>query len=117
MAVSYIPKDVYAICTFQTDGAPRKFVPTRSEISVIYSKDRPLLTIDDRNIDKQFPCKSPKNAMWSFLAFGAGLIVGAALLATGPVGWLIVGAVAATSIGLGVYHATQCLSQMYRLLK
>ncbi|WP_412465784.1 hypothetical protein [Pedobacter sp. KLB.chiD] len=108
MSASYIPKNVYAVCTFQTDGTPRKFVDTRSEISVFYSKgSRTLLTVDDKNIDKEFPCKSPKNAMWSFLAFGAGLLLGAALLALGPVGWLIVGVVAATSIGLGVYHATQ----------
>jgi hypothetical protein len=108
MSVSYIPKNVYAVCTFQTDGAPRKFIDTRSEISVFYSKgSRTLLTVQDKNIDKEFPCKSPKNAMWSFLAFGAGLLLGAALLALGPVGWLIVGIVAATSIGFGIYHATQ----------
>ncbi|MGN7988579.1 hypothetical protein ACTJKC_14620 [Pedobacter sp. 22226] len=108
MSVSYIPKNVYAVCTFQTDSEPRKFIDTRPEISVFFKKgSRTLLTIEDRNINKEFPCKSAKNSMWSFLAFGAGLLVGAALLALGPVGWLIVGLVAATSIGLGIYHATQ----------
>lgn len=105
MSASYIPKNVYAVCTFQTDGVPRKFIDTRSEISVFYSKgSRTLLTIDDKNIDKEFPCKSPKNAMWSFLAFGAGLIVGALLLSN-PIGWVIAAGIGVMAIGL--YHATQ----------
>ncbi|MGN8058231.1 hypothetical protein ACTJKN_18260 [Pedobacter sp. 22163] len=107
MSASYIPKNVYAVCTFQTDGVPRKFVDTRSEISVFYSKgSRTLLTIDDKNIDKEFPCKSPKNAMWSFLAFGAGLIVGALLVLSGPVGWAVI-ALGVGMMAYGAYHATQ----------
>ncbi|MDY0906249.1 hypothetical protein [Pedobacter sp. CFBP9032] len=105
MSASYIPKNVYAVCTFQTDSATRKFIDTRSEISVFYSKgSRTLLTIEDKNIDKEFPCKSPKNAMWSFLAFGAGLIVGALLLSN-PIGWVIAAGIGVMAIGL--YHATQ----------
>jgi len=111
MGASYIPENVYAICTFQTDAEPRKFLATRSEISVFYDKDKkhPLLTVADKNIDKQFPCKSPKNAMWSFLCFGAGLLVGLALLSN-PVGWVVATiciATAVASIGYGIYKATQ----------
>lgn len=107
MSASYIPKNMYAICTFQTDSVPRKFIDTRSEISVFYSKgSRTLLTIEDKNIDKEFPCKSPKNAMWSFLAFGAGLIVGALLVLSGPIGWTVI-ALGAGLMAYGVYHATQ----------
>ncbi|WP_345949703.1 hypothetical protein ABDD95_22915 [Mucilaginibacter sp. PAMB04274] len=105
MSVSYIPKNVYAVCTFQTDNAPRMFVDTRAKISVFYSQgQRTLLTIEDRNINEEFPCKSPKNAMWSFLAFGAGLIVGAFLLSN-PVGWVI--ALGVGSMIVGGYYATQ----------
>lgn len=105
MSVSYIPKNVFAVCTFQTDAEPRKFIDMRSEISVFYDKNqkRTLLTVADKNIDKEFPCKSPKNAMWSFLAFGAGLIVGA-LLISNPIGWIIAGVAA---IAIGAYYATQ----------
>lgn len=108
MSASYIPKDVYAICTFQTDAEPKQLIPTRNTITVFYGTDatRPLLTIDDRNINKEFPCKSPKNAMWSFLCFGAGLIVGAALVLSGPVGWLVIG-IGVGMLAIGTYKATQ----------
>lgn len=108
MSASYIPKNVYIICTFQTDAEPRKLVDTRETISVFYGKDmeRPLLTIKDRNINKEFPCKSPKNAMWSFLCFGAGLIVGAALVLSGPVGWAII-AIGVGAMAYGAYQSTK----------
>lgn len=110
MGTSYIPKDVYTICTFQQDAEPRQLIPTRSSITVFYGADRtrPLLTVEDRNINREFPCKSPKNAMWSFLCFGAGLLAGIALLSN-PIGWAValgIG-VAALSIAAGVYEATQ----------
>ncbi|WP_394665135.1 hypothetical protein [uncultured Chryseobacterium sp.] len=111
MSASYIPKDVYAVCTFQTDSEPRKLIPTRETITVFYGSDktRPLLTVEDRNINKEFPCKSPKNAMWGFLCFGAGLIVGALLVLSGPVGWaaLAVGVGVLACAGAAVYHATK----------
>lgn len=108
MSVSYIPKNVYAVCTFQTDSSIKQFVDTRGEISVFYSKGqiRTLLTVEDKNINEEFPCKSPKNAMWSFLAFGAGLIVGAALVLSGPIGWAVI-AVGVGVMAVGAYHATQ----------
>jgi hypothetical protein len=76
MSASYIPKDVYAVCTFQTDSEPRQLIPTRETITVFYGSDttRPLLTVEDRNINKEFPCKSPKNAMWGFLCLEPGLL-------------------------------------------
>lgn len=111
MSASYIPKDVYAVCTFQTDSEPRKLIPTRETITVFYGSDttRPLLTVEDRNINKEFPCKSPKNAMWGFLCFGAGLIVGALLVLSGPVGWaaLAVGVGVLACAGAAVYHAAK----------
>lgn len=110
MSASYIPKNVYTICTFQTDAEPRQLIPTRQKITVFYGtdKERPLLTIADKNINKEFPCRSPKNAMGSLFAFGAGILVGLVLLSN-PVGWVIaVGVgVAALSIGAGIYKATQ----------
>ncbi|WP_223607074.1 hypothetical protein [Chryseobacterium sp. OSA05B] len=108
MSASYIPKDVYTICTFQTDAEPKQLIPTRGTITVFYGTDktRPLLNIEDRNINEEFPCKSPKNAMWSFLCFGAGLIVGAALVLSGPVGWAVL-AIGVGFMAYGVYKATK----------
>lgn len=108
MSASYIPKDVYAICTFQTDAEPRQLIPTRETITVFYGTDmtRPLLTVEDKNINKEFPCKNPKNAMWSFLCFGAGLIVGAALVLSGPIGWLVIG-IGVGMMAIGAYQATK----------
>lgn len=109
MSASYIPKDVYTICTFQTDAEPRQLIPTRGTITVFYGtdKERPLLTVEDKNIrDTEFPCKNPKNAAGSFLSFGLGLIVGAALVLSGPVGWAVM-AVGVGMIAVGVYKATK----------
>lgn len=36
------------------------------------------MTVADKNINREFPCKSPKNAAGSFIAFGAGILVGVA---------------------------------------
>ncbi|MDR6527982.1 hypothetical protein [Chryseobacterium rhizosphaerae] len=112
MSASYIPKDVYAVCTFQTDAEPRQFIDTRNAPTVFYGTDttRPLLTVADKNIrDKEFPCKSPKNAMWGFICFGAGLIVGALLVLSGPIGWaaLAVGAGVLLCAGAAIYHGTK----------
>lgn len=108
MGASYIPKDVYTICTFQTDSEPRQLIPTRGAITVFYGTDktRPLLTIADKNINTEFPCKSAKNSMWSFVCFGAGLIVGAALILSGPVGWAVL-AIGVGAIAYGAYQATK----------
>ncbi|MCV9930269.1 hypothetical protein OIU83_21605 [Flavobacterium sp. LS1R49] len=108
MSVSYIPKNVYVICNFQKDAGPRQLIPTRETITVFYGtdKERPLLTIDDRNINKEFPCKSPTNAMWSFLCFGAGLIIGAALILSGPIGWAVL-AIGVGAMAYGLYQSTK----------
>jgi hypothetical protein len=108
MSVSYIPKNVNTLCTFQKDSPPRKLVDDRAHISVFFNKNqqRTLLTMADRNINAEFPCKSPTNAMWSFLAFGAGLIVGAVLVLSGPVGWAVI-AVGVAAMAVGAYQATK----------
>lgn len=90
MSISYIPEDTFAVCTFQMSPKPQKLKITRSKDSVNHKDKKKLLTIEDKNIGVQFTCKSPVNIASSFLAFGAGLIVGALLLSN-PIGWLVAG--------------------------
>ncbi|GAB2703783.1 hypothetical protein GCM10027037_32090 [Mucilaginibacter koreensis] len=94
MSSSYIPKDTYTVCTYQLNAEPKKLIVTRKAVSVFkHAKEKPLLTVDDRNINEEFVCKSPMNTMASFLAFGAGVLVAAVAL-TNPVGWVVLGCVA-----------------------
>lgn len=102
MGTSYIAKDlVYTVCTNQLSASPQKLSNSRKTPTVFYGVDKecPLLNIEDRNIDKPFVCKSPWNAALGFMAFGAGLIVGALLL-TNPVGWIIAAGAALVAIGI-----------------
>ncbi len=91
MGTSYIARNlVYTVCTYQLSPEPQKLSNCRETPTVFYGDDQeyPLLNIDDRNLDKQFTCKSPWNLAASFLAFGAGLLVGLLLLSN-PAGWIV----------------------------
>lgn len=100
MSVSFIPQDkVYAVCTYQLSPSPQKFSYSRETPSVFYQNTKqPILTVDDKNLMEEFKCKSPANTIGSLLAFGAGLV----LFATGPIGWVIAGAIAVVAIGIAV---------------
>ncbi|RNL85957.1 DUF4280 domain-containing protein [Sinomicrobium pectinilyticum] len=108
MSVPYIPENTKVVCTLQTDSSPKELIITRGKVSVIKkSEDTPLLTEKDLNINEQFACKNAANAMASFFAIAAGIVVGAALIASGPVGWVVAGVAAAGFAAAGTYHATQ----------
>lgn len=96
MSASYIPKKTYAVCTYQLGSEPMQFIDTRSKVTIRH-KSELLLTKEDRNINAQFTCKSPVNAMSSFLAFGAGILIAAVALSN-PIGWIVLGC-AALAIG------------------
>lgn len=87
MSASYIPEETYAVCTYQMGAKPQKFIASRNKVSVFHKDKKALLTIEDKNLDVQFTCKSPVNIGAALLAFGAGL----ALVASGPVGWAFAG--------------------------
>jgi len=99
MGTSYLVKDkVFAVCTYQLSADPEKFSNTRTTPTVFYQNNKqPILTVADRNLNCQFTCKSPWGFASSFLAFGAGLIIGALLLST-PLGWVALG-IAFVAIG------------------
>lgn len=98
MGTSYLSKDeVFAVCTYQLGADPKKFSHSRDKPSVFHgnsSGEKVLLTIQDRNLNEAFTCKSPWALASSFLAFAAGL----ALVASGPIGWIAVGVTATIGV-------------------
>ncbi|WP_027392108.1 PAAR-like protein [Aquimarina latercula] len=91
MSAKYIPNKTPVVCTYQTSPAPSELIVTRSTVTVMYkSKKEPLLTIADKNIQVAFACKIPMNLAGSLFAFGAGLLLGAALILSGPIGWAVI---------------------------
>lgn len=121
MSVSFIPNEINTVCTFQVSSSPSKLILTRSTIKIIHNpenKDQPLLTIEDKNVKVEFSCKNPANNFWSFLALGAGLLVGLLLLSN-PAGWIVLACVAgaAVCVGISVYNATQISHKCTKSLK
>lgn len=114
MGTSYIAENkVFTACTFQLDSEPKKLIHSRSNLTVFYkgNTEYPLLTMNDKNLDKPFICKSPANLAGALLAFGAGLIVGALLLSN-PLGWVAIGVMATGVIiaGAGVVAAVATIN-------
>ena len=112
MSVSYIPQETYAVCTNQMSATPQKLIASRGKVTVFHN-GKPLLTTEDKNLEVQFPCKSPINTAATFLAAGAGLLIGAILLSN-PIGWVVAGCLAiAVGIAYTVKSVThQCTSPM-----
>lgn len=110
MGTSYIAKDlVYTVCTYQLNSDPRKLSNSCETPTVFYgdTTEHPLLNINDRNLDKEFTCKSPWNIALGFLAFGAGLLVAAAMLSN-PAGWIILAGAACVAIGTVATVSAAC---------
>lgn len=97
MSKAYIPKDTWVVCTYQQNTDPKKLDVTRAKVSVFYKKDKALLTVEDRNTDEKFICKSPMNLLMGLAGLAVGLI-----LASNPIGW----AVAGICVGILVAAAT-----------
>lgn len=111
MGASYIPENkVFAVCTYQLNSEPQKFSHSRNNTNVFYqNKKQPLLTENDRNLMKEFTCKAPANLVGSFFAFGTGLV----LFATGPIGWIVAGAIAVTAVAVTIAIIThKCTSPL-----
>jgi len=107
MSAKYIPNKTPIVCTYQTTPAPSELIVTRSAITVMYkTKEEPLLTVQDKNIQMEFTCKLDAGGWRSMMAFGAGLIVGAALILSGPVGWAVI------AVGAGIMAAGYVASKV-----
>ncbi|QXP59337.1 hypothetical protein [Olleya sp. HaHaR_3_96] len=91
MSAKYIPNKTPTVCTYQTSPSPSQLIVARPTVTVMHkSKKEPLLTVADKNIQIAFVCKIPMNLAGSLLAFGAGLLLGAALILSGPIGWAVI---------------------------
>lgn len=114
MSVSYITEKTFAVCTYQITPEIREFVVNRQEHTV-FACGRIMLTVEDKNINKEFSCKVPHNDLFSSLAFGAGIALGLLLLSN-PMGWLILGccAVGGGAILLSTinFFTHSCTSQL-----
>ena len=111
MSVSYIADGAYAVCTFQMGGDPKEFIATRSKVTALTKDDKALLTVDDKNLNENFTCKSPVNLAATFFAFAAGIVVGVLLLSN-PVGWVVAGcaAVAVLAVAAGTYYTVKAVT-------
>ena len=107
MNTPYLYKGNSVVCTFQTSPSPQTLVTTRSKVTVFHKNDKtPLLTEDDKNIKVNFVCKLPVHLGASWLAFGIGLLAGAAVILSGPVGWVTI-AVAVAATGGALYSISK----------
>ncbi|MET4084053.1 hypothetical protein ABIB40_004027 [Pedobacter sp. UYP30] len=100
LAKPYIEEGGLVVCSFDLSGTPRALErdPSKRAVTVMTkSGTKPLLTVVDKGITKQFTCKSPAKFWSGMAALVAGIAIGVVLIATGPVGWLILGAIAATA--------------------
>ncbi|WP_128330561.1 PAAR-like protein [Apibacter sp. HY039] len=110
MSKAYIPKDTWVVCTYQLNTDPKKLDVTRAKVSVFYKKDKALLTVEDKNTDKKFICKSPMNIVMGI----GGLFIGL-VLASNPVGWVIAGAIAVVVVAAAVTIITHsCTSHLQK---
>ncbi|WP_407402924.1 hypothetical protein [Chryseobacterium sp.] len=97
----YIEDGAWISCTFDLVGTPQQLQRhlDSEDNKVQYSVGKRLLTELDKNTKNCFKCKSPAKFWGGMLAFVGGVAVGAALVLSGPVGWIALGAIAAVAIG------------------
>jgi hypothetical protein len=107
MSVSYIPQEIYAVCTNQMSATPQKLIASRDKITVFHD-GKPLLTKKDKNLEVQFSCKSPINTFATFLAFGIGLALALAV----PIGFVVAGAIIGLIVSSIIIKNHQCTSPM-----
>ena len=97
----YIEEGGWVSCTMDSFGTPRQLV-ARRDAQVKRHNGKILLTKIDTAIDKQFVCNSPVK-FWTGLA---ALAVGIAIVLSGPVGWIALGACAVAAVAITFQSVT-----------
>lgn len=96
MGISYIPENVWTVCTNQLSPNPQQLIACRGgNLSVRHDNSSvTFLTVDDKNLESNFVCKVPVSIWAALAAIGAGL----AIVVSGPIGWAVVGAAACCAV-------------------
>lgn len=115
----YIEDGAWVSCSFDLAGEPQQLLKNEDR-KVGYSSGKRLLTIDDKIIEEKFECKIPAKILGGLggllggIVAGVvgGFVIGALMIFGGPVGWAVVGTVAACAIsgGIGGYIGTKVAS-------
>lgn len=97
MSKSYIPRTTLTVCTNMMLPQPQKLAHMHGSTVVHGSSGNQLLNIDDRKLIDAFKCKNPMK-FWQGLGtmlvgIGIGILIGAAVVASGGTALLIVAAV------------------------
>lgn len=106
MSKSYIPAGTCVVCTSMTVSSPLKLVHIHNGTTFYKSESKALLNVYDRKISETFVCKNAQK-FWGglgsmLLGIAAGIIIGAAIVATAGAAAVVIVAVAATVAVAGV---------------
>ncbi|MFD2583953.1 PAAR-like protein [Pedobacter vanadiisoli] len=106
MSKSYVPAGTCIVCTSMTVSSPLKLVHIHNSTTFHKSENKALLNVYDRKTSDTFVCKNAQK-FWGglgtmLLGIAAGIIIGAAIVATAGTAAVVIVAVAATVAVAGV---------------
>lgn len=99
MSKSYIPRTTLTVCTNMMLPNPQKLAHAHGSTVLHKSANNQLLNIDDKKLIDAFKCKNPMK-FWQglgsmLMGIAVGILIGAAIVASGGTALLIVAAVVA----------------------